>query len=116
MKILIAEDEPDLLEIFQEELVRAGFEVTTVENGLVAFDELCKKPFDVLITDIKMPKMNGIQLIKSCIEKNLSLKGIVVVSGNSKEDLPEFPDFHPLKILLKPFRTKELIDIIRSFS
>jgi len=62
--VLIADDEPMVSRLLRIALERAGYRVTTVPDGLQAWERIRQSPPDVLITDIDMPRMNGEQLCK----------------------------------------------------
>jgi two-component system response regulator (stage 0 sporulation protein F) len=62
-KILVVEDEEALCLLYGEELGQAGYDVTTAYDADAALEELNKKDFDLIITDIRMPGKNGIELI-----------------------------------------------------
>ena len=62
-KILIVEDEKTLCLLYEEELAKEGYAVTTANDADTALEILKKKKFDLIITDIRMPGKNGIDLI-----------------------------------------------------
>ncbi|MEN6310750.1 MAG: response regulator [Acidobacteriota bacterium] len=62
-KILVVEDEKALCLLYGEELGKAGYDVTTAYDADAAMEEIKKKDFDLIITDIRMPGKNGIELI-----------------------------------------------------
>ncbi len=62
-KIIIIEDEKNLCLLYQEELTKAGYKVTAVTDPQEALDLIQHNDFDLIITDIRMPVKNGIQLI-----------------------------------------------------
>jgi DNA-binding response OmpR family regulator len=62
-KILVVEDEKALCLLYGEELGKEGYDVTTADDADAALEELKKKKFDLIITDIRMPGKNGIELI-----------------------------------------------------
>ncbi len=62
-KILVVEDEKTLCLLYEEELSREGYAVTAVNDAESALAELEKKSFDLIVTDIRMPGKNGIELI-----------------------------------------------------
>ncbi|MEO7405318.1 MAG: response regulator [Burkholderiales bacterium] len=64
-KILVCEDNVALSGVICFNLVRAGFEVTSVFNGRLALDALEKQPFDLVLSDQQMPMMTGIQLCEN---------------------------------------------------
>ena len=61
--ILVVDDEPDLRELVQITLERAGHKVVTAENGRKAGDVLAQQALDLVITDVLMPERDGIELI-----------------------------------------------------
>lgn len=64
-KILIADDEPDIIEIISYNLVKEGYEITTAKNGIEALDKTLSFKPDLLILDITMPKMNGVEVCRT---------------------------------------------------
>lgn len=81
LRILYVEDEVMLNELTTELLVAEGFLCVSVLNGEDACRELEKKPFDLLLTDFQMPKMNGAELLFWCRRKNFHLP-VIFLSGN----------------------------------
>jgi DNA-binding response OmpR family regulator len=84
IRILVVDDEPMIREELQESLEFEGFEVTaaaSVESALSAFEE---RPFPVVVTDLKMPKMGGLELIKKLRETKCK-PTTFVVSGHGAE-------------------------------
>ncbi len=63
-RVLLAEDSPFFRQMIANYLVAAGYEVETAADGLEAWEKLQKESFDVLVTDIEMPRMNGLELAK----------------------------------------------------
>ena len=86
-KILLAEDTSFFRRLIKGQLVSAGYDVTTAENGAIALEMLQNNSFDLLISDIEMPEMDGLTLIKT-IRKNEKLKHIPAISVTSL-DSPE---------------------------
>lgn len=81
-RILVADDEPRQLKAFTNIIksLRPNYEITMAGDGLEAYNELQKMDFDILLTDIKMPNMDGLELI-SKIENKRSKMKIVIISG-----------------------------------
>ncbi|MDQ5988045.1 MAG: Sensor histidine kinase TmoS [Syntrophus sp. SKADARSKE-3] len=78
MKILNADDNPSNLYLVESLLKSKGYEVTSVMNGLEALNHLEKEPFDLIITDILMPVMDGFQLCRE-VKKREEFRGIPVI-------------------------------------
>ncbi|MBM3285146.1 MAG: response regulator [Candidatus Aminicenantes bacterium] len=62
-KVLIVEDEKNLCLLYREELTREGYNVIAVSDAETAMQQIKKQPFDLIVTDIRMPAKNGIELI-----------------------------------------------------
>lgn len=88
MKVLLAEDNEDLREIFSSVLQTAGFQVTACEDGERAFEAYHADRFDIVITDLEMPNMNGASLATNIRQMNDQIP-IYVCSGR---DLGELND------------------------
>lgn len=84
MKILIAEDEPDMQRILRLYLLKAGYEVSVASDGQEAFDKLCAEPFDLLVTDWMMPKMDGIALCKEIRAYDLAPVKIIMLTAKDE--------------------------------
>jgi len=84
IKILVAEDEEQLRELLQIVLEDEGYQVDAAKDGQVASELMMKKTYDVLLTDLYMPKVNGIELIQST-KKNFPKTKNILVSGGGKE-------------------------------
>ncbi|HEY9078402.1 MAG TPA: response regulator [Anaerolineaceae bacterium] len=63
-RMLLADDDADLLEFLKEELIRAGFQVTSVTNGADAIIAAVEQNFDLILLDMMMPGLDGIKVIR----------------------------------------------------
>lgn len=113
MKILIAEDEPDMQRILRLYLEREGYEVSVASNGEDAFTELCKEPYDLLIADWMMPKMNGLQLCKEVRSYALPVKIMMLTAKSENEDEIAGLTCGADDYIKKPFEPKILLLRIR---
>ncbi len=76
-KLLIVEDEDSLRELYAEELEEEGYEITRAENGKTAVDLVKKESFDLIIMDIRMPEMDGIEALGKVISQNKKIPVII---------------------------------------
>src|SRR4051812_7888759 len=83
--VLVAEDDPDLLRAYARVLVAAGHEVETASNGQSAIDAFRKRPFDAVLSDVAMPGLDGLHLLKAIREKDLDVPVILVTAGPTLE-------------------------------
>ena len=79
-KILLAEDDVDMRRFLVKALQNAGFEVMSCDNGLSAYQRLREEPFELLLTDIVMPEMDGIELARRAAELDPDIK-IMFITG-----------------------------------
>lgn len=108
-RILLAEDDGDMRRFLAKALERAGYDVTSFEDGLMAYERLREEPFDLLLTDIVMPEMDGIELARRASELDPDIKimfitGFAAVALNSDEEAARHA-----KVLSKPFHLKDLV-------
>lgn len=90
-------------------LERAGYQVTDYDNGASAYERLREEPFSLLLTDIVMPEMDGIELARRATELDPDLKvmfitGFAAVALNPDSNAPK-----DAKVLSKPFHLRELV-------
>src|SRR6476646_229383 len=108
-RILLAEDDEDMRRFLVSALTKAGYDVVSFGNGLEAYERLKEEPFTLLLTDIVMPEMDGIELARRASELDPDLKimfitGFAAVALNPDNRAPK-----EAKILSKPFHLNELV-------
>jgi len=111
-KVLIVDDE----ERFRTNLVKLlgvkGLEAVAVGSGMEAVKEIRERPYDVIILDVKMPEMDGIQTLEEIKKINASLE-VIILTGHASVDVAvEIMKLGGYEYLLKPYSTEELIDKI----
>lgn len=84
--ILIVEDEKPLAHVLQLKLEHEGFSVVTTANGQEAKDLLSEQKFDLVLTDIIIPGLNGFDLLEFIKEKKMKIPVIVMTNLNQEED------------------------------
>ena len=107
-RILLAEDEQVMREYLARALERSGYEVVAVDSGTAAAPLLEAERFDLLLTDIIMPEMDGIQLAQYCnmVSPTTDVRFITGFSGVALRAGASIPN---AKILAKPFHLKDLV-------
>lgn len=108
--ILLAEDDNDMRGFLVRALENAGYVVTSFDNGQSAYERIREEPFTLLLTDIVMPEMDGIELARRATELDPDLKvmfitGFAAVALNPESNAP--PN---AKVLSKPFHLRDLVD------
>ena len=86
-KILIAEDDRELRQLFQHVLIKNGYAVTGVSNGEEAMDAIDKGYYDLIISDIMMPKMDGYALVRALRESGLTIPVMMITAKDAFDDM-----------------------------
>jgi len=108
-RILLAEDDEDMRRFLTRALQNAGYQVVSFNNGRDAYDRLREEPFHLLLTDIVMPEMDGIELARKASELDPALK-IMFITGFAAVALnPDMKAPRDAKILSKPFHLRDLV-------
>jgi two-component system cell cycle response regulator CpdR len=108
IRILLAEDDHAMRTYLVRALESAGYEVAAVDRGTAALPLLEEYEFDLLLSDIVMPEMDGIELAQRCSEmsprtKVMFITGFAAVSLTPNREVPQS------KVLSKPFHLKDLV-------
>lgn len=113
MRILIAEDEPDMQRILRLYLTKEGYETETASDGKAALDLLCEKHYDLLIADWMMPKMSGIELCEAVRSYKMDVKIIMLTAKSTTENEIAGLTCGADDYIRKPFEPKILLLRIR---
>ncbi|NDE91416.1 MAG: response regulator [Alphaproteobacteria bacterium] len=112
-RILVAEDNPAVREFIQRALGSAGHDVTVTVDGQQALDQLSRETYDVLVTDIVMPNVDGIALALKATSLHPDLR-IVMISGYAQERMRAHNiDALVHRIIAKPFSIVEICDAVK---
>ncbi len=114
-KILVVDDEIHIVHVVAIKLRNNGYEVITAANGAEAFDLACSEKPDVVVTDLQMPVMTGLELVEK-IRQNQEIKDIPVILLTARNFAIEDKQQEDLRIsdcLSKPFSPKELLRSIQ---
>ena len=112
-RVLVAEDNPAVREFITRSLQSAGYAVTGVIDGQMALDTLAKEKFNVLVTDIVMPNVDGIALALKAVRLYPDLR-IVMISGYAQERMRAHNlDALVHRIIAKPFSLEEICAAVK---
>jgi signal transduction histidine kinase/HD-like signal output (HDOD) protein/ActR/RegA family two-component response regulator len=112
-RMLVVDDEVHVRALISEALIEAGYEVEQANNGLAALQILRQTPVDLITLDIRMPRMDGMSVLRAVRQRQPGLP-VVVITGLAQED--EIATARELGIsafIRKPFEMNELLDEIR---
>ena len=108
IRILVAEDEEAMRAYLARALENAGYEVVAVDRGTAALPLLETQHFDLLLSDIVMPEMDGIELAQRCAEVSPATK-VMFITGFAAVTLKASREQPRAKVLSKPFHLKDLV-------
>ena len=108
IRILLAEDEAAMRTYLARALENAGYEVVAVDRGTAAIPYLQEYHFDLLLSDIVMPEMDGIELAQRCAEISPKTK-VMFITGFAAVTLKASREAPQAKVLSKPFHLKDLV-------
>lgn len=108
IRILLAEDEQAMREYLARALEKSGYEVVSVDRGTDAAPLLEESQFDLLLTDIVMPEMDGIELARHCAKVSPKTE-VMFITGFSGVALRAGQSMPQAKVLSKPFHLKDLV-------
>ena len=108
IRILLAEDEEAMRTYLARALENAGYSVTAVDRGTAAVPLLEAEHFDLLLSDIVMPEMDGIELAQRCAEISPATK-VMFITGFAAVTLKANREAPQARVLSKPFHLKDLV-------
>lgn len=107
-RILLAEDDEAMRAYLDRALTNAGFHVDSVDRGTAAIPLLQDHEYDLLLSDIVMPEMDGIELAQRCNELSPATK-VMFITGFAAVTLKASREQPQAKVLSKPFHLKDLV-------
>lgn len=108
-RFLLVDDEPSLRRLAEVGLTEAGFSVTEAVDGQEGWERLRLGDFDVLITDLDMPRLNGLELVRKLRDEGYDLP-VIVVTGSSELNSPnDVPELRLHAVLHKPYIMSDLV-------
>lgn len=111
-RILVADDESDITTVLADILSEQGYEVETAGDGMEAWTRFQSESFDLVVTDLKMPEMGGLELLRRIQEQGRSALVIIMTGFATVETAIEALKIGAFDYILKPFKVGELLQIV----
>lgn len=108
LKVLLVDDEEDVVEVIQDRLEAYGFTVVTAGTGLEALKKLSNEKFDGIFLDVKMPEMDGMEALEEIRKTDKNIPIIIITSSSTREAAIEAMAKGANEYVLKPFEWEEL--------
>jgi CheY-like chemotaxis protein len=114
IKILVVDDEPDIIEVILDVFEMYGFEMDSATSGNKAFELTKKKKYDVIISDIRMPDGDGVGLLKKLRDSSFEDPKVLFISGFTDYSLEQLYSFGIDGFFAKPFDSLAVAGAIRN--
>lgn len=112
-KVLIVDDERLVRWFLQRALTKEGYEADTASNGKEALDKIEEGHYNILITDLRMPIMGGLELLKRLKEEGLLPFTIVTSAYLSDEAIEKAEEVGVQRCIRKPFKIEEILEVVK---
>jgi DNA-binding response OmpR family regulator len=112
IKLLVVEDEDALRSLLKSELETYGFNVDEADGGTSAMKSLNSNHYDVVILDIRMPDIDGLEVLRNIREENLAEKVIMLTGVNELKIARDSLEMGANDFLTKPYEFKKLLECI----
>ena len=113
-RILVVDDDPDLRQIGTEMLIRHGYQVDAVEDNTAGWKALKTHPYDLLVTDLDMPRLSGLKLVKRLRAARMAMPVILASGTVTPGELNRTPWLHLSGALLKPVSPDQLLQTVQA--
>jgi DNA-binding NtrC family response regulator len=113
MRVLIVDDERELVEPLVERLELRGLEVTGEMSGRAALETLGREAFDVIVLDVKMPEISGLDLLRRIKASKPAQKVVLMTGHGSRADAEEGKALGAFEYMMKPVRIDDLLAVLK---
>ena len=115
VRLLAVDDQEEVLDVLKVIFGAAGYDVEAAQNGFLALQKVRKNPhqFQVIVTDIRMPGMDGFDFIEQARATGYGGPIVVYAGMISPDDRQRLGELHVQRVILKPARSAELIAAVR---
>lgn len=116
IKMLLVDDDFEMREMIKDAFQAAPIDITTATDGLQALDQIKTGRYDIIISDINMPNLDGVELAKKIKSSKLNGNTTIVMmsSGLDKDNIGTLTKLGVKNILAKPFKINQVVDIIKN--
>jgi len=112
-RILVVDDEESMLLMLKTFFTEKGYDCLTASNGAKALEILEKEKIDIVITDMRMPEMDGLDLLRNIKETHKNISAVIMTGFSEEYTTTEALNLGADGYITKPFRNKELLLILK---
>lgn len=114
-RVLVVDDEPSIRLLVARALEKRGFEVDSATDGVEALQKLAERPYDLLVLDLMMPRLDGLGVIEQ-LPENRTIPKILIMTAASPSVFQQIPRERVDGIISKPFELTSLIESAEKLS
>ena len=116
-KILVIDDEPEVVELLKKRLERVGYQVMTATDGMGGFKKACEQKPDLILLDIIMPGVDGLTVLRRlrAEEATCDIPVIMVTAKGRPASMFEAQRYRATDYIIKPFQWSELLRFIKRY-
>ncbi len=111
-RILVVDDEEAILRVIDRTLTKAGHQVETAPNGAAAMEKMNGRPFDLVMSDISMPGMNGLDLLRAVRAHDLDVPVLIMTGTPDVATAMRAIEYGALRYLIKPVMPSEILAVV----
>src|SRR3712207_5450312 len=115
-QVLIGDDEPLMRLSISDALTGMGYEVVTAATGTEGLARVSERPYDILISDLRLPGVDGLELLQACKQRSPRTEAIMITAHGSVETAVEAMKQGAYDYITKPFSMEELLLIVERVS
>jgi DNA-binding response OmpR family regulator len=112
-RILVVDDDKDLRRLCVDILIDSGYEAVGVVDGAAGWEELQSNDYDLVVTDNKMPRMSGIEMLEKMRSERMALPVIMATSALPTQVISRKPWLQPDATLVRPFSNEDLLALVK---
>jgi EAL domain-containing protein (putative c-di-GMP-specific phosphodiesterase class I)/ActR/RegA family two-component response regulator len=111
-RILVVDDDEAILRVIDRTLTKAGHQVETAPNGATAMEKMNGRPFDLVMSDISMPGMNGLDLLRAVRAHDLDVPVLIMTGTPDVATAMRAIEYGALRYLIKPMVPSEILPVV----
>ncbi len=111
--ILLVDDDQEFRKAMKKMFERSGYSVTLAADGQEALNILSKDTFDLIISDLRMPNLNGMQLMEELKKKNVKIPVIFITAYGEVESYMDLMNLGAFEYINKPVKGQEILNVAR---
>jgi CheY-like chemotaxis protein len=113
IRVLVVDDEPEMCHLIEQALKREGYQIDVSSSGIEALQMVKSFNYHLLLTDLEMPVVDGLELTRKAKKQNPEIR-VIIVTGNTTADIATRPLRHKIDgYIKKPFKISELRKVVR---